>query len=270
MGILASKFKYPQYFFVNSDWLGQGRREVLCAYGNIISPQTAEEFLLNLDRLDSTSILVYVINFLLGPIFRLDFNYVSRYANFNKQIAIALDTGELAQMTAKKVPTRKEVLDMLPEFLDRGGDKIRAKTLIMFEENTVQDILEIPNAEIRQMMILTYKNGLSDFLKDGAGKIVKSGELEEDEVSKYKYADILEMEISNEKQYFLKLINRTIDANASKMTAAERMKAGLTADGFKIYIIGLTGTPDDYDCIADAVGASWCYGPGEYVPDVEA
>jgi len=105
----------------------------------------------------------------------------------------------------------------------------------------VDQIFCIPNAEIRTSMIRRWKNkGFEDFIKDGGGSLYMSPINDKD----YQFAAIYKLEIPEENGtirvgFALKLINRTMEPGADAMTPEERVKIGLTPDGFKIYVQGL-------------------------------
>lgn len=124
-----------------------------------------------------------------------------------------------------------------------------------------QDIIEEQNADIRMALIRAL--GFDKFIQQGGGKLIR-----EPDADDYQDGSIYLLELNNQQAYFLKLINQTIEPGTEELTEEQRVASGLTADGRKIYVLGIPH--NDFKTIRDAIGWTFGLGEGEYWPDVEA
>jgi hypothetical protein len=112
---------------------------------------------------------------------------------------------------------------------------------------TVEEVLKVPNAELRTHLIRNWKaafpesgsTGFPRFIADGGGELYMSPQGEDD----YQDGEIykLEVEANGQKRvgFALKLNNQTIEPGAENLSAAERLERGLTENGVKIYVLCL-------------------------------
>ncbi len=144
--------------------------------------------------------------------------------------------------------------DTLPLF----GVRIPLEWAIAIDYMVPQDFGDIDNLEVRTALLRYYCNKhydgqISEFIRHGGGRVVLSGNAEDGD---YQYGEILEFIWNGESMYFLKLINRTVEPGSEKLLEDQRLKQGLTKDGFKVYLLGIP--VDKYKSVRDAV--AWTFG----------
>lgn len=166
----------------------------------------------------------------------------------------------------------------IPEYLEVNGSKIYKKHLILLrrlyameagvEQHeryfNVSDIIEEKNAERRRVLITLY-GGIRKFLREGGGKV----ELAATKTGHYEHAQILSMEVGNQKHWFIRLINQTPVTGWERLTPKEREDLGLDEQGRKIYVEDFR-PPMKGETMLDIVGSLGSFPIGFYNPLTES
>lgn len=206
---------------------------------------------------------------------RFNFHETLEYLVIINQIRnISINRGSTEMNTGQDILTEEELLAKIAkveEFNDKtlnmfGSIQIPTSDIVKWTYGllTVDDIVKEPNVEVRRVMLLFY--GLENFIRDGGGQMVMNPQKL---TGDYSYAAVYKFNFDGQDTYFLMLINRTIEPGAEDLTPDERLKRGLTPDGYKKYVIGCK-KPEPEDTLYDMVGYTWRLPRGTYRPDVEA
>ena len=133
------------------------------------------------------------------------------------------------------------------------GIKVPLDTIVKesFNMLTVQEVLELANAEVRSLMIRLWKSGYPEegstgftrFIADGGGELYMSPQGPDD----YQDGAIYKIETETREGgdlrrnvgFALKLVNQTIEPGAEELNEEDRKKKGLTEGGYKIYVLCL-------------------------------
>lgn len=157
---------------------------------------------------------------------------------------------------------------------------------------TVERIQQSRNAEERAFLLQIY--GMAEYLRDSNAEVVFEPQGPDD----YQDGKIYRIPLDSENDMFqLMVINKTVEKGYVNKSKEERLKAGLTEDGYKIYAIECPNpfeqswrVPvfdenripklDDHGYVVtklikpnnmlDAVGATFGFHPGEYRPLFES
>lgn len=171
-------------------------------------------------------------------------------------------------MTPKLLEEANRVRNKFPDLIGNDdykmslfGINVPWEYMLGINELSATDIIEEQNAEVRMALIRAL--GFDKFVQQGGGQLVR-----EPDENDYQDGSIYMLEFNNQKAYFLKLINQTIEPGAEELNEQQRVACGLTADGRQIYVLGIPH--NDFKTIRDAIGWTWELGEGEYWPDVEA
>lgn len=152
---------------------------------------------------------------------------------------------ELHDVVIARVTIPKETLR---KFLDAGRNGVN------FEEGDYIDVtpelekaafdcaMGEQNQEVRTALLglLCINSGgdFTDLITRQGYQFVDKSTVDDD----YEFADIMSFPFGDAKTpiLVLKLINRTIEPGAETATEEERLSRGLTKEGYKIYILGIT------------------------------
>lgn len=147
-------------------------------------------------------------------------------------------------MSKVKKPTKAELLAEI-DGLVVAGVSLSKETFVKFlnnDEDCFQIALSEQNQELRTAMLgmLCHNEGgnFTNLIANRGFQFVDKNLIDND----YEFAEVMSFPFGDAKTpiYVLKLINRTTEPAPETMTEEEKIAAGLTEDGYKIYLLGVT------------------------------